>query len=133
MAIHRGFTRWGVVYRADVCRDDWGNIVEKVRDGYRLKLQRPALKSYRAAEAAIGREIVLTGSWRACSTQAALYKQDPNRFAHPNSTLHTQGLAIDVSTAQPDQARIREVLTRRGWHQSRPVDEPWHYSFHWTA
>lgn len=133
MAIHRGYTRWGVVKRADVCKDDWANIVEKPREGYKLKLQAPAMRSFRKAERALGREIKLTGSWRACSTQAALYQTDPNRFAHPNSTLHTQGLAIDVSTAQRGQKKIRRALLKRGWSQSRPVDEPWHYSFYWTA
>ena len=133
MAIYRKLTRWGLVFRNTVCKSDWSNIVEKDRDGYTLKLQKPAMRSYRAAEASLGREIKLTGSWRSCSLQAQLYQSDTQRYAHPNTTLHTQGLAIDVSTAQRDLDKIRGALKKRGWTQSRPTDEPWHYSFGWTA
>ena len=133
MTVYRKVTRWGVVRRSSVCKDDWGNIRSIPRVGYTLKLQRPALRSFRAAERALGREIKLTGSWRSCAYQMTKYHSDPNRFAHPNVTLHTQGLAIDVSTAQGGQDKIRRALKRRGWSQSRPDDEPWHYSFGWTA
>jgi hypothetical protein len=37
-------------------------------------------------------------------------------------------LAIDVSTAAPNQALMRAALKAEGWHQARP-DEPWHYSY----
>lgn len=133
MAIYTKWTRFGRVYRSTICKDDWTNIVEKDREGYKLKLQSPAMRSFRSAERRLGREIKLTGTWRSCAFQAQLYQSDTSRFAHPNSTLHTQGLAIDVSTAQGDQERIRTLLKRRGWTQSRPVDEPWHYSYGWTA
>lgn len=133
MAIERYFTKYGVVYHQPQCKSDWKNIVERDRNGYTLKLQQPAMRSFRSAEEKLGREIKLTGSWRSCSLQAQLYQSDTSRYAHPDKTLHTHGLAIDVSTAQPDQQRIRELLLARGWHQSRPDDEPWHYSFRLTA
>jgi hypothetical protein len=47
--------------------------------------------------------------------------------------LHCQALAIDVSTSLLNQDQIRRALLKRGWTQSRPDDEPWHYSFGWTA
>lgn len=126
------WTRYGRAFRSTLCKSDWSNIVEKDREGYVLKLQAPAMRSYRLAERALGKEIRLTGSWRSCAYQAELYSRDPSRYAHPNTTLHTQGLAIDVSTNM-DLSRVRPLLLKRGWTQTRPVDEPWHFSFGWTA
>lgn len=133
MAVHRYLSRFGVVFHADRCKDDWGNIVTRERQGYQLKLQKPAMRSYLAAEKAYGRELKLTGSWRPCLLQRTLWQDDPGRYAHPDTTLHTHGLAIDVHTGLPEQARIRKLLTDRGWMQSRPDDEPWHYSFRLRA
>jgi hypothetical protein len=74
--------------------------------------------------------ISCTGTWRSCAYQAAKYKEDPQRFASPDGTLHTRGLAIDVSMAQGTikLARIRRILRNLGWKQARS-DEPWHYSY----
>lgn len=146
MAIHRYKTRYGTIFHADRCKDDFGNIItarikgrtftgNKVTATYTL--QRPAIRSLRAVARDLGsalrpRPVIVTGTIRACETQAALYKSDPNRYAHPNSTLHTQGLAIDVHTGHLNN-KVRESLLRHGWHQSRPVDEPWHFSFRLTA
>jgi hypothetical protein len=129
----RYLTRFGIVRRDEGCKSNYWNIVEQDRDGYTLKLQRSAMRSFRRAEKSIGREIRLTGSWRDCAYQAALYAKDPNRYASPNATLHTHGLAIDVSTTLKDQEEIRKALLERKWKQSRPDDEPWHYSFYLKA
>lgn len=90
------------------------------------------------------RPIPLTGSLRTCEQQARLYALNgkdgnpPNRYAPPTVGVHTHGLAIDVHTGWLAAlfrvgVSIRRVLSRRGWNQSRPDDEPWHFSFGVTA
>lgn len=129
-------TTWGVVRCGGPCRDDYARINVYVQDAQHfVKLQQAALDSFQAAEVSVraqgfGRHIILTGSWRACSTQRALFHDDPNRYADPDVTAHTRGLGIDVNQDQSPEklAAIHKALTNRGWHQARP-DEPWHYSF----
>jgi hypothetical protein len=123
---------WGSIRCGGPCRDDYGRIVAfQNRGGQILRLQSAARDSYLAAERRIGFAILVTGSLRSCEQQADLYRSDPQRFANPNTTGHTRGLCIDVSTnlSRWRQGRLRRALLARGWHQSRPVDEPWHYSF----
>lgn len=143
MAIY--FTRYGVIYHSPLCKDDWRNIetsdqylkesgsdLWRPRSGPDVTLQRAALKSFKVAEAKADQEIILTGSIRSCAQQAQLYHMDPQRFASPNTTLHTQGLAIDVNTDHLDRT-VRNALTLCGWKQARPDDEPWHFSYHLRA
>lgn len=136
-------TPYGPIFHGGPCDDDYENIVLYDQGGDRavIKMQRPAIKSFKEAEEAITRKfgrkqfILLTGSWRSCELQRQLFASDPNRFAHPDTTLHTRGLAIDVSQNQSSLKlkRIHTALTNRGWNRVRPDDEPWHYSFHLTA
>lgn len=146
MGIERYETRYGTVYRmVGGCKDDWKNLATS--NFYRkdsgvirlrsrrlpVKMQRPALQAFRQAEAKVGHEIVVTGSLRTCELQAALYRSDPNRYAQPSEGVHCQGLAVDVSTEQPDLTTgIRKAMTLCGFKQSRS-DEPWHFSFHVSA
>lgn len=146
MGIEKKETDWGAVYRSSTCKDNYETIVtseyyrkpsglirRRKRD-IAITLQRPALESLRECEAKLGREIKVTGTSRTCALQAALYKKDPQRYAPPNVGLHCQSLAIDVSTLDSElKTRVREVLTHHGWTQARPYDEPWHFSFGWTA
>lgn len=147
MAIETKDTRFGKVFR-DVggCKDDYDNIVTSssyrkpsgvIRKRARkvaITGQRPMIEAIRRAEEILGREIVVTGSARTCELQAALYKSNPSRYAPPSVGLHCQGLAIDVTTEDPElTTKVREVLTRVGFTQARVADEPWHFSFGWTA
>lgn len=131
-------TRYGTVFHSERCKDDWSNIREvTLGPGATYKLQRPAIKSLRAVASDLGgpwsaKPVRVTGTWRSCEYQASLYAKDSSRYANPNSTLHTQGLAIDVHTGYLN-AKVRDSLLKHGWHQSRPVDEPWHFSFRLTA
>lgn len=141
MAVERINTKYGTIFHRPTCKDDWKNIVERHRerkDGTlvpytTLTLQEPAILSIRAVERELSRPwkkfyVRVTGTIRSCEYQAALYATDPKRYAHPNSTLHTHGLAIDVHTAYLTE-KLRRALIKHGWEQSRPVDEPWHFSF----
>jgi hypothetical protein len=123
---------WGRIICGGKCRDDYARLeVYHQTDERSIILQRAALKSFRDAEDKLGFKIWLTGSIRSCDVQARLYRSDPNRFARPDTTGHTRGLCIDVSQNQSPK-RLRDIdkaLSYRGWHQSRPIDEPWHYSF----
>lgn len=125
---------WGEIICGGPCKDDYARIFiyHQVPGERYVKLQGAAIRSFQAAEEALGFKILLTGSgWRSCALQTSLYRSDTSRYANPKSTGHTRGLAIDVSTAQSatKQAAIKKALLARHWHQSRPVDEPWHYSF----
>jgi hypothetical protein len=131
-------TPYGIIHYNGVCKDDYPNLQlydQPPEGGSPVKLQAAAMRSFKAAERRYGertgrkwRAIPLTGSWRSCAFQAECYRRDPNRYASPNGTLHTRGLAIDVSTAAPNQTLMRAALKAEGWHQARP-DEPWHYSY----
>lgn len=140
-------TAHGRIYRLEGgCRDDWANIVtsrwyrkpsgliRRKRRRNPITLQRPAIESWKAAEAQLGREIVVTGSIRTCELQAQLYASDQSRYAPPWVGLHTQGLAADVTTEDPYlTTTTRKALEAHGWSQARPEDEPWHFSMGWTA
>jgi len=140
-------TPYGIVHWGGACKDDYANIRlydQPPAGGSPVKLQGPALRAFKAAEVRYakrtgwsakrierdgGRPIALTGSWRSCAYQTQLYRSDSKRYASPNVTLHCRGLAVDVSTAQPNQAIISGCLKAEGWVQVRPDDEPWHYSY----
>jgi hypothetical protein len=92
-----------------------------------VKLQPPAMGAFLQAQARAGQRISLTGSWRSCAIQTAGYRLNPGRFADPASSMHPQGLAIDVRNPVP--ANVRAALLASGWFQSRPDDEPWHFSY----
>ncbi len=145
MALAQRTTEYGTVFRLEGgCKDDWANIrtsthytkqsglIRKRERNVAITMQKPALDALRAAEAELGLEIVVTGSFRTCEFQAAKYKEDPQRFAPPSVGLHCQALAIDVSTGVLTD-RIKHALKRHGFTQARPVDEPWHFSYGWTA
>ncbi len=141
-------TRYGTVFHRSTCKDDWANIrTRSTRRRFKgngseipftqLTLQGPALESIKAIEKDISGPFVrqyvrATGTIRTCEQQMQLWLSDKNRFAHPNSTLHTQGLAIDVHTDFLTE-KLRKSFLAHGWHQSRPDDEPWHFSFRLTA
>lgn len=140
MSIERYETVFGTIFHSSTCKDDYDNIITDSRftkytgvtinRNVEITLQRPALKAFKRAEEELGREIKITGSIRSCAQQASLYRSDPSRYASPNTTLHTQGLAIDVSTNDPDlEGRVRKVLLDVKFRQSRPDDEPWHFSY----
>lgn len=140
-------TPTGVIHYGGVCRDNYENITlydQPPPGGAPIKLQQAALRAFRNAERDFaprwskkrkrqGRPIRLTGSWRSCAYQRELYHRDSHRYAHPDTSAHTRGLAIDVSTAQPRQRRIKRVLRKHGWKQVRPDDEPWHWSYWITS
>lgn len=139
-------TPYGVIHYGE-CRDDWRNLRiydQPPEGGSPVKLQGPALRAFKAAQVRYaklsgwsaarlkkhpdGRPIILTGSWRSRAYQRQLYASDPKRYAPPCSGLHPDGLAIDVSTAQANQEKIRKALAAEGWKQFSP-GESWHHSF----
>jgi len=131
-------TPYGVIHYGGACKDNYPNIRlydQPPAGGSPVKLQAAAMRAFKAAEVRYGkrtgrkwRAIPLTGSWRSCAYQAELYRRDSKRYASPSGTLHTRGLAIDVSTSAPNQAFMRAALKAEGWKQARS-DEPWHYSY----
>lgn len=148
---HRDYrTPYGVIHYGPLaCRDDYPNLVTYDQGGGStiLTLQRAAMRAFWAAEVRYAKRIgwsakrikrnggrgraiaVIPGTNRSCATQWRLYRSDPHRYAHPNTTGHTRGIAIDVSQAQPNLAIINGALRAEGWTQTRPSDEPWHWSF----
>ena len=143
-------TAYGPIYYGGPCKDDYRNMVtydaEPKGSGLVLTLQRPAMKALKAAQVRYakrkgwtaarlkanpdGRPILMTaGTNRSCDTQKRLYAEDSSRYARPEITGHTRGLALDVSTAQSNQEIIKACLRAEGWTQTRPDDEPWHWSY----
>ena len=129
-------TQYGTVYDGGVCKDDYPNInIYHQTDQRLVKLQGPALRAFRGAEARVAtrrkKHLLITGiGWRSCSLQRELWMSDSNRFANPDGSKHCRGLAIDVDQGQ-GTLRLRTIhraLIAEGWHQSVP-GEPWHYSF----
>jgi hypothetical protein len=135
--VRSGERLWGEIRCGGACKDDYGRIVvESSPNGqHSVKLQRAAWDSFEAACKAVGFWIQTTGTWRSCELQESLFNSDPpasmQRYAPPPKTAHTRGLAIDVTTAYGPfkRRKIRKALLNRSWHQARPDDEPWHYSF----
>lgn len=141
-------TPFGVIhYKPTACRDDYPNMVtyDQGAGHTSLTLQRAAMRAFWAAQVRYARSCgwskarlrrnpkgrpiyVLPGTNRTCATQARLYRSDPDRYAHPNVTGHTRGIAIDVSQAQPNLVKVDRALRAEGWTQVRS-DEPWHWSF----
>lgn len=147
MSVSRQQTETGIVYRSSSCKDDWPNMRTMKVCGQQLHMQLPAIRAYRLAcvefakrsgwtaariKRTGGRTILLTGSWRSCELQRQLYASDSDRFASPNGTLHTQGLAIDVSTVLADFGKAHAALEEIGWTRARS-DEPWHHSWGFNA
>ena len=147
MSVSQKQTKYGIVYRSTTCKDDWPNMRTMKVCGQQLHMQLPAIRAYRQACVLFaqrsgwmdkrikregGRAILLTGSWRSCRLQAQLYASDSSRFASPNGTLHTQGLAIDVSTALADFPKALASLMEVGWFFPR-ADEIWHRSWGFSA
>lgn len=152
-------TPYGSIYYGGACKDSYRNMVTYDAtprgSGLVLTLQRPAMEAFLAAQVRYARRsgwskqrierskikvggkvylegrpiLVLPGTNRSCSTQKALYASDPNRYANPNITGHTRGLAIDRSNAQSNLKVIDQSLGLEGWNKVRPDDEPWHLSF----
>lgn len=151
MGIESRITKFGTVYRnIGGCTDDYHNIVTSrfyrkpsgvVKHRLRktqITAQRPAIKAIRVVEAHLGEEVLFTGSFRTCEYQAALYRKDPVRYAPPNVGLHCQALAFDVNTtwraglSDRKEAEFVKLMHQVGFTQAR-ADEPWHWSFGWTA
>lgn len=131
--VSTGSRQWGTIRAGGPCKDDYKRIVieHAPKGNAYVKLQKAAAASFLAASADVGFFIECTGSWRSCQTAHILYAQDPNRYAPADKGAHMRGLAIDVTTVYPapKQKAIHDALLKRGWHQARPDDEPWHYSF----
>jgi hypothetical protein len=151
MAIESKDTKFGTVYRlVGGCKDDFKNIITskyyrkpsglipRRRRGVDITMQAPAIKALRVVEAHLGKEVEVTGSARSCALQAELYKKDPSRYAPPSVGLHCQALAIDVNTVWRDgltseqEAEFVKLMKQVGFTQARS-DEPWHWSYGWTA
>jgi hypothetical protein len=105
-----------------------------------VQLQAPALKAFKAAEARLGhkRIIKITGvGYRSYDLQLDLWRDDPGRFAHPDTSMHVEADAVDVDQSQRFRfktvaqtlALIKNALEAEGWHYAVP-GEPWHASFH---
>ena len=147
-------TPYGFIYYGGVCKDNYRNFQRldqfPEKDGnVILVLQGPAMRAFKAAQLRYARQsgwskkriaanpngrpiIILAGTNRSCATQRALYASDSSRYANPNITGHTRGLAIDRSNAQPNLGIIDRCLAQEGWNRTRPDDEAWHWSYHVT-
>lgn len=149
-------TEYGFVYYGGACRDDYPNFRTYDQGGGHtiVTLQKPALLALLEAQVKFarlsgwskeriqrnqhaidgkkypeGRPIaVLVGTNRSCSTQTRLYQEDSSRYAAPQFTGHTRGIAIDVNQEQDDLGDANDALFSAGWRRVR-ADEGWHWSY----
>lgn len=151
-------TTYGRIFRTEgKCQDDYPNlrVYDQPPEGSApITLQEAAMRSFKACEEAFAKKVwrpgmppkvtrgsrvfrpiyLTVGSFRTCERAELLYASDSSRYARPESTLHPHGLAIDVHTGYLSKFPvIRTILLNHGWNQSRPEDEPWHFSFHLTG
>jgi hypothetical protein len=139
----------GVIHYGGACRDDYPNMVVYDQGGGNtvIELQAPAMRAFKDAEAWVwdrlhpilrrrgkkGRDLipVLPGTNRTCTTQTRLHNEDSSRYADPKITGHTRGIAIDRDRRVSLRRRLlhHRALLKFGWTQTRPIDEPWHYSY----
>jgi hypothetical protein len=123
---HPGNTPLGHVDIGDALRPNSPLLVTRHDE----TLQRAAMKSL------LGAGILphVTSSYRSPKEQRALYAAKPGVAAEPGTSLHQQGLAIDIDTswlgANP---WVKHYLASHGWHQFDPVNEPWHWSYRTTG
>lgn len=141
-------TKYGTVHvRYPGPKNDppYDNVKRYFRRVGDVVLQGPALRSFKEAEvAATPRRmrkkgkvlpILITGvGYRSYDLQKQYYESDPPeshfRYADPDTSMHTEALAIDIDMTQSvrRRARIKYHLKKRGWYYG--VDgEPWHASF----
>lgn len=93
-----------------------------------------------AYQAAFGRELCLTDSYRSVDTQVRLFATKPNLAAVPGTSNHGWGTAVDLcggieSFGTPQHQWMRNNASLYGWFHptwaqadgSRP--EPWHWEF----
>jgi len=147
-------TPYGTIRYGGPCRDTYPSFITldqfpKNDGNVILVLQGPAMRAFKAAQVRYAKQtgwskkqldnspagrpiIILAGTNRSCATQRALYASDPNRYANPNITGHTRGLAIDRSNDQPYLPIVDRCLAAEGWNRTRPDDEPWHWSYFLT-
>jgi hypothetical protein len=134
-------TKYGVIHcRYPGPKKKYANVnIYHQTDTRIVQLQAPALKAFKAAEARLGhkRIIKITGvGFRSYDQQMDLWKSDPGRFAHPDTSMHVEADAVDVDTGQrfrfktvaQTQALIHKALEAEGFHFAVP-GEPWHASF----
>lgn len=103
----------------------WGNAT----------LAKRAMWALLRASEDFGSPIQVTDSYRDRATQAGAYARKPGLVAPPGSSLHEEGLAIDVNGdvyggyASQRYQRLSAALQKAGWHQFDPEIEPWHWSY----
>jgi hypothetical protein len=130
-------TKYGIIHVSDPGPyQKYPNInLYKQTKTRNIVLQGPAIRAFKAAEERVAKpgkkHILITGEgYRDYWLQRSLWLSDPGRYANPDSSMHTEGLAVDVDQNQGSGrlANIKKALVAEGWHQS-VAGEPWHFSF----
>jgi hypothetical protein len=138
-------TKYGVIHcRYPGPKKKYGNVNIYHQTSDRIvQLQAPALKAFKAAEARLNKNvrrrriIKITGTGgRSYDLQMDLWKSDPGRFAHPDTSMHVEYDAVDVDQSQRFRGKtvnqtlslIRNALEAEGWFYA-VSGEPWHASF----
>lgn len=115
---------------------DVGNLSGDLATKRGVTLQEDALQSLLRLQRRRDLPVLqnITSGYRTREQQAALYAQKPDLAAPPGSSLHEEGLAIDVNSGWLAQHPVvRRWLTRHGWNQFDAQKEPWHFSYGQTG
>lgn len=90
------------------------------------KLTRAAAASFAAVEAAVGRQVKVTDSYRTHAQEQELAARKPG-YGVPGYSLHEVGLAVDI--VEMTAVDIVNAFNADGWVRWSPTKEPWHWSY----
>jgi hypothetical protein len=116
------------------------------------RLDRPAAAAFAQAQAAYGRTIPITDSYRTPAQQAGAYADNPDRFGSAGTSQHVKGRAVDVNlpalginpTGPPSAwlsnasyLKLYQAMQSAGWGNYQVArgsangrtPEPWHFSW----
>lgn len=105
------------------------------------RLTGAAAAAFKRWEAAYGRTIPVTDSYRSYAQQAAGHRADPDRFAAPTSSAHVTGQAVDVNLralgilqgrrGESSYDRLYNAAVATGWcsYTKGLSGDTWHFSY----
>ncbi len=104
------------IARAEASRPMWEGLASSVRD------------ALARAEAQLGIELIVVSGYRSPADQARLWASrdtSPYPVAPPGTSLHEQGLAVDVALNQA--VRLAQIAHLSGLCQPLPLLDPVHF------
>ena len=90
------------------------------------RLTAEAAAALGVASSTLGRQILVTDSYRSHAQQVAVAAAKPGLAATPGKSWHEKAKAIDTAVTNDAQSA---ALSAAGWARFSPGHEPWHWSY----